>query len=298
MLSQKATVLCVLDILKRFSDEEHPISTDKIIEKLKIIYNIDMERRAVYRNISVLNEMGIEITKFTDNRGGYCLIDHDFEISEIRLLCDAVASSRFIPESESKVLINKLLKTQSVFTASALKGTIYIKPQHRAQNMQIFYNIDMLNVAISQFCCTSAQLVRYNVNKELVVAEELLFSPYYTVWADNNYYVICRNENTGKMCHYRIDKLRNVTVLDYESTPVDYGFSASEYTQKMIYLNGEQERFKEIICTEEQIDDLIEFFGSDISMRSNQDNTVTATCRTTDSKVHEWKMRYSHAGSM
>lgn len=71
MLSTKANILCLYDVLKRFSDEDHPISVDRIIEKLHIIYDIDMERRAVYRNISVLGEMGIEVEKCTENRGGY-----------------------------------------------------------------------------------------------------------------------------------------------------------------------------------------------------------------------------------
>lgn len=289
MLSRKATVLCLWDILKRFSDEDHPISADKIIEKLKLIYDIDMERRAVYRNISVLNEMGIEVIKYSDNRGGYCLIDHDFEMSEIRLLCDAVASSRFIPESESKTLVKKLLNTQSIYRAGALKGTIYIKPQQRAQNMQIFYNIDMLNIAITQCCCASAQLMRYNVRKELEVFAEPVFSPYCTVWADDNYYVICRNEDSGEMTHYRIDKLKNVSVLEREASPADYGFSASEYTQKMIYLGGEQERLREIVCPAERIDELIEFFGTDISLSDNHDNTVTAICRTTENNIRKWQ---------
>ena len=288
MLSQKATVLCLLDVLKRFSDEEHPISADKIIEKLKVIYDVDMERRAVYRNISVLNEIGIEVVKYSDNRGGYCLIDHDFEMSEIRLLCDAVASSRFIPESESKVLIKKLLKTQSVFRAGALKGTIYIKPRQRAQNMKIFYNIDMLNIAISQCCCASAQVMKYTLSKKLEAGETITFSPYCTVWADNNYYVICRNEDTGEMCHYRIDRLHNIAPLEREASPIDYGFSASEYTHKMIYLKGESEKLYEVTCYADKLDELIEYFGTDISITSSPDGTVAAMCRTTESKVKFW----------
>lgn len=291
MLSRKATVLCLLDILKRFSDEEHPITTEKIIEKLKVIYDIDMERRAVYRNISVLNEMGFEVIKFTDNRGGYCLLNHDFEMSEIRLLCDAVASSRSIPESESRAIIKKLLKTQSIYRAGALKGTIYIKQPYRAHNMQIFYNIDMLNIAITQCCCASVQLMKYNINKELEILETLTISPYCTVWSENNYYVICFNEDTQQMAHYRIDKLKNITPLEREATPMEYGFNAAEYTQRMIVLNGEQEKLHEITCSSEHLDDLIESFGTDISIKDNTDGTITALCRTTESKIRIWNAK-------
>ncbi len=289
MLSQKASILCLYDILKRFSDEDHPISAEKISEKLRIIYDIDMERRAIYRNISVLGEMGIEIIKSTENRGGYCLISHEFEMSEIRLLCDAVASSKFIPEVESKQLIRKLLKTQSVFRASALKGTIYIKPEQRADNLRIFYNIDMLNVAITQCLCVCAELVRYNIRKELVPYKKLLFSPYYTVWANNNYYVICRDSETDEITHYRLDKLKNISVTEQEATPIDYGFSPQEYTNRMIYKNGEQERLHEITCSEAELDLLIDFFGKDIKLSENSNGNITATLRTTESCLKEWE---------
>ncbi len=293
MLSQKASILCLWDILKRFSDEDHPISTEKIIEKMKMIYDLDMERRAVYRNISVLNEMGIEIGKYSDNRGGYCLLEHDFELSEIRLLCDAVASSRFIPESESKKLIKKLLRTQSIFRAGALKGTIYIKPRQRAQNMKIFYNIDMLNIAITGCCCARGEILKYTSDKTLEPVGTVVFSPYYTVWADDNYYVICRSEDTGEMCHYRLDRLRNITVLEQEATPADYGFSPAEYTHKMIYLEGEREKLHSITCPACKLDELIEYFGSDISIKADTDDTFTAFCKTTEKKVKIWNCLYA-----
>lgn len=101
MISQKATILCVYEILKKYSDENHIISAEKIREKLKVIYDVDMERRAIYRNIDALRSMGIDIEGYTDNREGYYLIDRTFETSEIRLLCDAVASSDMIKEENS-----------------------------------------------------------------------------------------------------------------------------------------------------------------------------------------------------
>lgn len=154
--------------------------------------------------------------------------------------------------------------------------------------MQIFYNIDMLNVAISQCLCAEAQLVRYNVKKELVPVENLTFSPYFTVWANDNYYVICRDSKNDEIVHYRIDKLKNVTVTEQEAVPADYGFSPAEYTNKMIYLNGEEERLHEIICPVESVDELIEFFGTDITLSDNKDGTVHAKIRATQGKIKKW----------
>ena len=122
--STKATILCLYEILKKYTDESHILSAEKIREKLKSIYDVDMERRAIYRNIEALRSMGIEIAGYQDNREGYFLIDREFELSEIRLLCDAVAASDMIKESSSKIIIKKLLESQSIFQSRMLQKTV------------------------------------------------------------------------------------------------------------------------------------------------------------------------------
>ena len=121
MIAPKATILCLYEILKKYTDESHILSAEKIREKLKSIYDVDMERRAIYRNIEALRSMGIEIAGYQDNREGYFLIDREFELSEVRLLCDAVAASDMIKESTSKIIIKKLLESQSISKAECYK---------------------------------------------------------------------------------------------------------------------------------------------------------------------------------
>ena len=121
MIAPKATILCLYEILKKYTDESHILSAEKIREKLKSMYDVDMERRAIYRNIEALRSMGIEIAGYQDNREGYFLIDREFELSEIRLLCDAVAASDMIKESSSKIIIKKLLESQSIFQSRMLQ---------------------------------------------------------------------------------------------------------------------------------------------------------------------------------
>ena len=111
-----------------------------------------MERRAIYRNIEALRSMGIEIERYRDNREGYYLIDKDFELSEIRLLCDAVAASDMIKEDAGKEIIKKLVDTQSIFQSRMLQKTVFVKAEKKILNKQLFYNIDVLNIAINQGC--------------------------------------------------------------------------------------------------------------------------------------------------
>lgn len=292
MLSQKATILCLLDILKRFSDEDHPISAEAISDKLRLIYDVEMERRSIYRNISVLNEMGIEVIKCTDNRGGYCLIDRDFDPQEIRLLCDAVSSSHFLSANQSRTLIGKLLKTLSTYQANALKGTIYLNQSNKPRNTNVFYSIDILNSAISQCLCIYAKLMKYNYQRELELKQNLVLSPYFTICANNEYYLVCRDENDDKIKHIRIDKLKDIVIANIESSPLDYGFSISEYTNKYIYQNGESKKIHTVICKEDEIDSLIDYFGDNVSF-TKKDNDIEAKIKTTDSQLRIWSaMRY------
>lgn len=287
MLSQKATILCLLDILKRFSDEDHPMSAEAISEKLRLIYDVEMERRSVYRNISVLNEMGIEVIKCTDNRGGYCLIDREFDPQEIRLLCDAVSSSSFLSVNQSRILIGKLLKTLSTYQANEIKGTIYLNQNNKARNTTVFYSIDILNSAISQCSCVYAKLMKYNINKELEPVQELFLSPYYTICANNEYYLVCRDNADYVIKHLRIDKLKDIVISNIEITPLDYGFSVSEYTNKYIYNNGEEIKRHKFKCTEDDIDALIDFFGENVSFIKN-DSAIEAQIKATDLQFKTW----------
>lgn len=293
MLSQKATILCLLDILKRFSDEDHPMSAEEISDKLRLIYDVEMERRSVYRNISVLNEMGIEVIKCTDNRGGYCLIGRDFDPQEIRLLCDAVSASSFLSANQSRILIGKLLKTLSTYQANEIKGTIYLNQTNKAKNTNVFYSIDLLNFAISQCSCVYAKLMKYNLNKELEPIQELLLSPYYTICANNEYYLICRDNTDGVIKHLRIDKLKDIVIANIELTPLDYGFSVSEYTNKFIYNNGETIKIHKFMCTEDDIDALVDYFGGNVSFINN-DVSIEAHIKATDSQFRTWHAIYEN----
>lgn len=183
MITQKATILCLYEVLKKYTDENHILSAEKIREKLKVIYDVDMERRAIYRNIEALRSMGIEIEGYQDNRECYYLIDREFELSEIRLLCDAVAASDMIKEETGKVIIKKLIDTQSVFQGRMLQKTVFVKSEKKIVSKHLLYNIDTLNVAINQGCKVSVRLLEYGVDQNLVEIPQgnIVLSPYVNI---------------------------------------------------------------------------------------------------------------------
>lgn len=294
MISQKATILCIYEILKKYSDENHIISAEKIREKLKVIYDVDMERRAIYRNIDALRSMGIDIEGYTDNREGYYLIDRSFEPSEIRLLCDAVAASDMIKEENSKEIIGKLIDTQSVFQGRMLQKTVFVKNKRKVWNKQLFYNIDTLNIAINQGCKVEVHLLEYNMDMELVKSMDspIVISPYATMWALGNYYILAKPEDGEELTHYRIDYLKDISILERNVDMIFGGINPSQYAELYIYQNGENVERYDIECDRCLWQLLIETFGNDLTVIKSDNEKVLVKINCISSVMREWVLAH------
>lgn len=294
MISQKATILCVYEILKKYSDENHIISAEKIREKLKVIYDVDMERRAIYRNIDALRSMGIDIEGYTDNREGYYLIDRTFEPSEIRLLCDAVAASDMIKEESSKEIINKLIDTQSVFQGRMLQKTVYVKNKQRIPNKQLFYNIDTLNIAINQGCKVAVRLLEYNMDIELVEKSDdlVVISPYATMWASGNYYILAKPEDEEELTHYRIDYLKDIVILERNVDMIFGGINPNQYAERFIFQNGEDLERYDIECNINLWNTLVEAFGRNMTVIKSDNDKILVKIKCIPSVMRKWIMAH------
>lgn len=294
MIAQKATILCVYEILKRYTDENHILSTEKIREKLKKVYDVDMERRAVYRNIDALRSMGIEIEGYQENREGYYLIDREFELSEIRLLCDAVAASDMINEKTGKTIIKKLTDTQSIFQGRMLQKTVFVKSEKKILNKQLFYNIDTLNVAINQGCKVSVKMMEYGLDHELTEKQDspIVLSPYVTLWAEGNYYILGRREGIEQLEHFRIDLLKDIAILERGVDMIFGGLNPGQYAEKFIFQNGEKKEKYEIECGLDLWQDVAETFGKDADVIRNDGTKIAVKIMGVPSEMKSWILEH------
>lgn len=294
MIAQKATILCIYEILKKYTDENHIMSTEKIREKLKKVYDIDMERRAVYRNIDALRSMGIEIEGYQENREGYYLIDREFELSEIRLLCDAVAASDMIKEETGKIIIKKLIDTQSIFQGRLLQKTVFVKSEKKILNKQLFYNIDTLNVAINQGCKVSAKMMEYGLDHELTERQDspIVLSPYVTLWAEGNYYILGRREGMEQLEHFRIDLLKDIVILEKGVDMIFGGLNPGQYAKRFIFQNGEKKEKYEIECSLELWQDVAETFGKEADIVRNDGSEISVKIMAVPSEMKSWVLEH------
>ena len=147
--------------------------------------------------------------------GGYKLLSRDFEDVEIRLLVDAVYSSKFISSQKTKVLAGKLKTLTSESQASSITRQIY-SSDSKTPNEDVLYNVDSLSGAIQDNKQVSFEYLVWGANKKLVTKGDKIriLSPWALIWQDQNYYLMAYDDAAGKMKHFRVDKMRNVSVTD------------------------------------------------------------------------------------
>lgn len=145
--SQKIKILYILDNLLKNSDDNNPIDAEGLIVDLKN-HGIEAERKSIYKDISVLQEFGYEIMKTRGPKSGYFIADRDFEVAEVRLLCDAIQAANFISQKKTKQLLSKIYSLISKGQADIIKKQVYVDNRPKCTNESIYYTIDRLDRAI------------------------------------------------------------------------------------------------------------------------------------------------------
>ena len=186
--NNKTRILLVLEVLKEFSDEDHAVKADTIIKRIKD-EGLKCDRKTLYDDIKSLSDAGYDIIH--ESGIGYKLVSRDFDDAELRLLADAVYSSRFISADKSKVLLDKLKKMTSTYMASSMIRTIY-SSDVKSPNEEILYNVDSLSRAINDGKQVEFEYLTWNTDKELVCKGEKrrVLSPWSLIWQNQNYYLI------------------------------------------------------------------------------------------------------------
>lgn len=206
---QKLKLLYLKELLEQQSDEDHPLSAARLIEYLAT-KNIQAERKAIYNDIQCLQEFGMDILLRPGKNGGYYLASRDFELPELKLLVDAVQSSRFLTSKKSMQLIGKLSRMVSVHEAGSLKRQVVVSGRVKTMNESIYYNVDRLHEAIahnSQIQFRYLEWGRDGKRHERPGIYEA--SPYALIWDDENYYLVAHSQRHG-ITHYRVDKMADI----------------------------------------------------------------------------------------
>lgn len=221
--SQKNKIILILQYLQKNSDEKHPVSTKKLIQFLDS-NGISAERRTIYSDIETLRDLGYDILQ-NSNRlgGGYYLASREFEIAELKLLVDAVQSSRFITARKSRELIKKLEGMASKFDAGRMQRQVYVAGRIKTGNENVYYTIDCIHNAIQDNLQIQFQYMEWSLSRKLVPKKEPLrtVSPWALIWKDENYYLAAYDEEACLMKHFRVDKMGKTALVDCKRVGLD-----------------------------------------------------------------------------
>lgn len=184
MLTEKANAICLLEVLKEYSDAEHILPMREIIAKMQSLYGIKIDRRTVYGAVALLIELGYDVSLYEDNGVGYYLRDRELEPSEVLLLTDAVYSFPFIPARQTEQLVQKLQKQLSVHQRKKYRHLTVARQGHKTGNRQVFWNIEQLDEAITRKKKVTLDYLHYGYDKRQHPTATYTLSPYEMVYTN------------------------------------------------------------------------------------------------------------------
>jgi len=257
-----------MQILLHQTDETHKLSVNKLISKLAAL-DIKAERKTIYDDIETLRHFGMDIVLDKSKSCGYYVASRDFELPELKLLADAVQSSKFITERKTMQLINKLEGLMSKHDAGKLRRQVYVQNRVKSMNESIYYSVDALHEAISEDKKISFKYSDYNIEKKQVFrrgGEPYIVSPAALTWSEENYYLIAHSEERDAITHFRVDRMSNVRKLSEPRSSAASEFKLAGYSKKVFGMFGGAEEDIKLRVNKKITGGVIDRFGKDIIM--------------------------------
>ena len=299
-------LLMILKILEKYSDENNPLTHKQIIEYLQKNYNVECDRRTVARNINILNDSeDYDIVK--SKKGTY--INRIFENSDLRILIDSVLFSPFISNEKVRQLMEKLssLGNEKFKTKFKHTGTFYIKNLRHSDNTEVMNSVDTINEAINKskkITFTYNHYERINDIFQLRPRKDKLYkvSPYQMVIATGRYYLIANTDGYDTISHYRIDKMKNVLLIDENSLPdrniketANGGLNLPRHMAEHLYMFGGESILVKFWIHECITDSLVDWFGTGQNYKILQvkDNRLLIEVKINYIAMKFWATRFS-----
>ena len=263
---QNSTNMRILELLRFLyerTDENHPATVSDIIAHLNG-KRIQAVRQTVYADTNALIDAGIDIVVVKSTQNQYFMGSRLFEYPELKMLTDAVASSKIISAKKSEELVQKFAALSS-----------RVKPH----NEKVYYIIDNIQTAIGNHQQIRFQYYEYTQKKKKILKHDgyyYVVNPYALEWKNDHYYLIGFSLNHQKIAHFRVDRLTGVETLETCFMPIE-GFDVASYTNKMVDMfTSESSKEVTLVCESELMRVIIDHYGEDVPVEKYDDGHFTA----------------------
>ena len=279
--SPRLRIFYILDYLKKNSHEEHPVNTADILKMLEE-YSIICDRKTVYADIAALQEYGEDIVSIPGRNGGYYYAaPQNFELPELKLLIDAVLSSKFLTESKSRRLVEKLCEQCNEHDAGLMKRTVVVAKRVKSMNESIYYNIGNIQDAIVQNRQITFRYFDWDLKGQRKYREkEYLASPYGLCQDNENCYLLAYTTRHG-VTSFRVDRMTDITLTDDKRIDCQElkGTSLSDHANQLFQMYAGESQDVKMRFHKELINQVVDRFGKETMFIPDGEDYFTFTAK-------------------
>lgn len=287
--NQKKKLLYMQKMFYECTDENHGATIGEIIAYLED-RGISAERKAIYNDIKTLQDFGMDICMDKSNTVRYKLVSRDFELPELKLLVDAVQSSKFITERKSLELIKKVEGLASKYQGKLLQRQVVVSNRVKTMNEKIYYNTDTIYNAIDSGRKITFVYYKWTVDfssrekvKKTLKRDGRVYkiSPWALTWDDENYYLIAYDDEDGKIKHYRVDKMDKIKVIceNRDGQDIFRKFNLATYSKRVFGMYGGDEVEIKALFSNDLIGVVMDRLGKDVFISKADENSFFVTAR-------------------
>ena len=275
----KKRLLRLIKLLQDHTDEDHPVSTRDIMAYYKE-NGMSSDRKTLDADIKLLQEQGFDLIKIKSSPNKYYIASREFELPELKLLIDAVQSSRFITEKKSRELSKKLAGLASAEQAKELDRHTGVNGRAKSTNEQQLYTVDTITKAINEKKKIRYQYQEYDGKKRKILrndGEVYVLSPYMLYWNEDFYYVVGYSDKRETITAFRVDRIVNIELTDAKAVKRPKGFKVSNYSDSIFGMYSGPEAEVELECRNDLMKYIIDRFGEKIKVHPTENGTFLTT---------------------
>lgn len=264
--NQKLKIFYILDYLQRNSHREHPVRAAELLSMLEQQHNIVCDRKTIYSDIAALQDYGVDIVSTPGKNGGYYIASRNFELPELKLLIDAVQSSRFLTEKKSRELIEKLCNQCSVHDAKLMRRDVLVSGRVKSMNETIYYNVDAIQEAIAQNRQIRFRYFDWDIDGQRHYRDrDYQASPYGLCQDNENCYLLAHSPRHG-VTSYRVDRMSEIKPVDQPRTPCQdlTGKALVEHANRLFQMYSGETATVKLRFHRSLINVVIDRFGRDV----------------------------------
>lgn len=274
----KSRLMTLYRMFYELTDEDHQVTYDFILQYLRD-HGVPANNKTVRDDIQLLMDSGYDIVRVIGRPNKYFMGQRELEAAEVKLLIDAVSSSRFITAKKSRALARKLGNLASQYQRKDLKRNIHVTHRAKTDNEEIYYTVDVVNTAINSRKKISFQYTEYTPREGKVLrndGEVYELSPYALFWNEDYYYVVGWSDKHQNVSVFRTDRLYKPEILKEKAVKRPDGFSLDAYSKRIFEMYDGDPVEVRLQCRNDLMKYIVDRFGPDFKMETSDEDTFIA----------------------